>query len=100
MGRSSFRGSEIAEAISSIPNRRALIRHSDPFDDICEAGILTKVATQTSESPYLFMHRTLLEFFAACHLAHRMGETAAGHELIEETRRRAASPRNALDVGR
>ena len=92
LGRSSFRGSEVVDAIDNITNC-SLTGRSDLFENMCDAGILTKVAAHTTESPYLFSHQTLLEFFAARHLAHRVGLPAGRRELVEGTHAYFGDPR-------
>lgn len=82
--RSVFPGSEITGMIESIPKPRALEGRADLFEDICESGILIKAGPQEVEAPYLFLHRTLLEFLAASHVARKSEDQMVRLDSVRE----------------
>jgi len=85
-GRSFFPGSEIGMVVEEVPKLRALEGRSDLFEDICESGILTKAGPREVEAPYLFLHRTLLEFLAASHVSRSSADLTVRLDPVREVR--------------
>lgn len=71
----SFTATELNQAIKDV-SPPALVNRVDLLQDICESGMLTKLSAEDPETPYLFLHRTILEFLAASHLARNSEDPA------------------------
>ena len=69
-----FRGSEIVILIETIAKPRVLEDRPDLFEDLCDSGIVTKAGLEDREAPYLFLHRTILEFLCAKYLAQTIAD--------------------------
>jgi HEAT repeat protein len=65
-----FTVDQLSDAIENVPKHPSLARRR-LLDDLRESGILTKIGKDEAGSPYLFLHRTLLEFLVASYVARR-----------------------------
>jgi len=76
--RSTFTQTELNEVIDDV-RTPALANRENLLRDICEAGMMTRTSAEDSEASYLFLHRTILEFLAACYLARNVDSASNPH---------------------
>jgi glycosyltransferase involved in cell wall biosynthesis len=75
--KTTFSRAEVIKIIESVAKPQELQRRPDLLADLCEAGILTKSNLYDNDAPYLFLHRSILEYLAACHIGHNANQAVA-----------------------
>jgi glycosyltransferase involved in cell wall biosynthesis len=63
--KSVFTRSEITRAIAAGPKTQVLRHPMEILGDLCDSGMIMKAGPEWSDAPYVFLHRTLLEYLAA-----------------------------------
>ena len=76
-----FASASVIEAIQAVQASHPVLgRRTDLLDDLCQAGVIL-VTTRGALSTFVFLHRTILEFLAARHVARAI--TTAPEMLTE-----------------
>lgn len=90
--RTVFPGSDVVRAIETVRKPGALTMRPDLFEDLCDSGLIMRAGPQQTDAPYLFLHRSLLEFLAASHLARMAADPVARLDPVREARQYFRNP--------